>query len=90
MRKIKKVNTNKRKKERKKSQKTLQRRLNFILDLPEECCACKKAFDKKNKKMAQTWSVAVFESREVIRLTCPECWSKVKDMIEREVENENM
>ena len=90
MRKIRKVNTKKRKKERKEKQKALQSQLNFILDIPEECCACKKTFDKKSKEMAQTWNVTVFELKKIIRLTCPECWGKVKDIVEREIENENL
>ena len=90
MKKIRKINTNKRKKERKEKQKALQRNINLMLDFPEECYVCEKLFDKKDRKMAQTWNVTIFESKEIIRLTCPGCWGKVKDIIEREVEDKNV
>ena len=90
MKKIRKIDTNKRKKARKEKQRILQKNINLMLGLPEECCVCEKLFDKKDKKMAQTWNVTVFESKSTIRLTCPSCWGKVKDIIEKETKNENV
>jgi hypothetical protein len=50
----------------------------MLLDIPEECCVCQAAFDKKSKEMAQTWHVVVYDERKVIRLTCPACWELVE------------
>ena len=81
MPKIRKLNTAKRKKERKKAQEALKQRTSLFLDMPEKCCVCETEFDKKSREMAQTWHVVVFEERKVIRLTCPPCWQKVENNI---------
>mgnify|MGYP003674014553 FL=1 len=47
--------------------------------LPEKCVVCEKEFDKKNKKMVQSWSVLV--KQEVIRLFCPDCMNTAKEVI---------
>ena len=80
--KLRKVNTARRKKERKATQEALKKRASMILDIPEACCVCESAFDKRSKEMAQTWQVVVFEERKKIRLTCPSCWKKVKTAVE--------
>ena len=50
--------------------------------LPASCSACEKAFDKKNKEMALTWSVVVHGEEEVVRLYCPDCWTMAKKVTE--------
>ena len=80
--KLRKVDTAKRKKERKATQEVLKKRASMLLDIPEECCACQEVFDKKNKKMAQTWHVTVFDDRKIVRLTCPPCWQKIENIVE--------
>jgi hypothetical protein len=51
--------------------------------LPKSCNACQKEFDKKNKEMVQSWSVVV--KQEVVRLFCPDCIEKTKEILnERE------
>ena len=57
--------------------------------LPDECSACTKTFDKKNKQMAMTWNVVVREP-DTVRLYCPDCWKMANDAIEtmkEEIEN---
>tara|TARA_R110000824_G_scaffold192927_1_gene375151 strand:+ start:1760 stop:2029 length:270 start_codon:yes stop_codon:yes gene_type:complete len=80
--KIRKIDTAKRKKDRKEAEEALKTRTGMFLDIPEVCCVCETAFDKRNKEMAQTWQVVVFEERKKIRLTCPSCWKKVKTVVE--------
>jgi len=80
--KLRKMNRTKRKETRKAVEETLQRRTSMFLDIPEECCVCATSFDKKNKEMAQTWHVVVFEERKTIRLTCPPCWEKIENTTE--------
>jgi hypothetical protein len=81
MPKIRKINTTKRKKERRDARNALKQRTSLLLDMPEKCCVCEIEFDKKSKEMAQTWHVVVFEERQVVRLTCPPCWQKVETNI---------
>lgn len=51
--------------------------------LPRQCDACKESFDKKDKDMVQSWSVVV--KQEVVRLFCPDCIDKTKEILnERE------
>jgi len=82
MKKIKKVDTNRRKKERKEVQEKMQRTVGAMLSLPDECGVCKTFFDKKSKEMADTWHVMVYEQKNKIYLTCPSCWDKVKVIAE--------
>tara|TARA_R110000824_G_scaffold65952_8_gene171422 strand:+ start:4147 stop:4407 length:261 start_codon:yes stop_codon:yes gene_type:complete len=79
MKKLRKVNTSKRKKEIKETQKQLAERAGMMLDMPEECCVCSSPFDKKNKEMATTWHVVVMDKKKKIYLTCPSCWKAVKE-----------
>ena len=52
----------------------------FLFDkLPDECSACTKWFDKKNRDMVFSWNVVV--KQEVVRLFCPECIEKTKEVI---------
>jgi len=85
--KIRKVDASKRKKERKIAEEALKRKTSMFLDIPEKCCVCEAAFDRRSKEMAQSWQVVVFEERKKIRLTCPDCWSKVKTTMEEINEN---
>ena len=47
--------------------------------MPEQCGICAKDFDKKNKEMVQSWSV--FVKQEVVRLFCPDCMDKAKEVV---------
>ena len=49
--------------------------------LPDSCSACQKSFDKKDKVMAFSWSVVVHNETEAVRLFCPECIEKTKEVI---------
>lgn len=62
------------------SQKLTEKIFQFD-QLPDECLACKKAFDKKSKEMAMTWSVVV-QDKDTIRLYCPDCWDTAVKLIE--------
>ena len=47
--------------------------------LPEMCNICQKEFDKKDRDMVNSWSVVV--KQEVVRLFCPQCINKAKEVI---------
>lgn len=48
--------------------------------LPEQCTACAEPFDKKSREMVQSWSVVV--KQDVVRLFCPECIRKTREVLE--------
>ena len=50
--------------------------------LPEKCNTCKKAFDKQDKAMVQSWSVVVRDVKGTVSLFCPECIDKTKTFME--------
>ena len=82
MKKIRKINTSKRKKEIKETQKQLAARTSMLLNIPEKCCVCETQFNKKSREMATTWHVVVFEEKKKVHLTCPTCWHAVEKMTE--------
>ena len=59
-----------------KSSEAIETKMALFGKLPDSCVACGKPFDKKDKDMAMTWSVAVREKEEIVDLFCPSCWSK--------------
>ena len=79
--KIRKVNTNKRKKERKAATKRLAEQTSTFLKHPTECCLCHEPFER-TKETVKTWQVVVREKR--VRLTCPECWDTISEVLENE------
>jgi len=84
MKKIRKVNAAKRKKEIKEAQKRMAERTSMLLNVPEKCCVCETQFDKKSKEMATTWHVVVMEQKKKIHLTCPVCWEAVEKVVEKD------
>ena len=59
--------------------------------LPKQCTNCDAPYDKKDKKMAMTWSVVVREQENKVNLYCPTCWDNAHKMIAelKEKINEN-
>ncbi len=67
----------------KKSTDEMSNHVALFGKLPTSCCACDKSFDKKDKKMVQSWNVVV--KQEIVRLFCPECIEKTREVLnERE------
>ena len=65
-----------------KTSKNTTEQINLFENLPDHCLTCDAPFDKKSKPMALTWSVVVREKEGIVRLYCPECWTKAKNIIE--------
>jgi len=55
--------------------------------LPEQCNICQETFDKEDRNMLQSWSVVV--KQEVVRLFCPECMKKAKEVIDNAKNSED-
>ena len=68
-----------------KKSKTKQSELNQKLGLfdliPHDCMICHKDFDKTNKEMVKTWNIVVREKESIVRLYCPECWTKARNLL---------
>lgn len=67
------------KKTGKGSTKDLSEKICQFNKLPDGCSACQKSFDKKDKEMAESWNVVV--KQEVVRLFCPECIHKTREVL---------
>jgi len=71
-----------RKKEQQELQTAVSEKLMLFEEIPEECLTCEKPFDKKNKEMVMTWNVVVRQREKIVRLYCPDCWSKAQHLAE--------
>ena len=71
-----------------KNKPELEQKLGLFDKMPDHCLACLKDFDKKDKKMVTSWSVVVREKEGIVRLYCPDCWQKARDVMEA-LKNEN-
>ena len=72
----------------------MKKRLGFLINYPKQCTNCDAPYDKKDKKMAMTWSVVVREQENKVNLYCPVCWDNAHKMIaelkEKINENKNL
>jgi len=64
-------------KEVKRLNKVMAKKAGQFHNMPDQCLACKKTFDKKSKEHAETWKVVVFNDE--VNLTCPDCenWHEI-------------
>ena len=74
-----------------KKKPNVEKKLGLFDKLPKQCTNCDKPFDKKDKKMAMTWTVVVREEENKVNLYCPKCWGDaqkfIKEMKEKLHEN---
>lgn len=73
-------------KKEKEFKKELTKKVGLFNQLPDHCLTCRKDFDKKNKDMVMSWSVVVRNDQNKVRLYCPQCWNKAKELI-KEIED---
>ena len=67
---------------KKDGNKELSEKIFLFAQTPDECSACIKPFDKTDKEMVQSWNVVVREKENIVRLYCPDCWSKAIEIME--------
>ena len=76
---------NKKKKREKKlaaeQQQRLNKQVNMFDKLPSVCSACNKEFPK-TREAHMSWRVVVRNEKQQVRLFCPECQDKAKQMLE--------
>ncbi len=82
MKKLRKVNGAKRKQQRKDAQKRLEEELGVMLKHPTECCVCAAPFERTHESV-KTWMITTTNERKTVRLTCPTCWSRVVETVEK-------
>ena len=70
------------KKAKKNNTPEFEEKIALFGKLPDECLVCDKSFDKKDKKQVMSWSVVVRDDTEEVRLYCPECWGKAKEVVQ--------
>jgi len=69
----------------KENTERLAEQVSLFNKMPKKCDACQKDFDKTDKDMVLSWNVVV--KQEVVRLFCPECIKKTKELIDASTEN---
>jgi len=67
---------------KKDGNKELSEKFFLFEQMPDECSACIKPFDKKDKEMVKSWNVVVREKENIVRLYCPDCWQKAINVIQ--------
>jgi predicted RNA-binding Zn-ribbon protein involved in translation (DUF1610 family) len=80
MKKLRKVNTTKRKQSHKNAQENMERQTALFAKHPTECCVCKEQFER-TKETVISWQVTIREDR--VHLTCPKCWGIIQERVER-------
>jgi len=81
---LKKIERKKEVEEKKDTEKKMAKQLNMFDRIPDKCDVCSEPFDRKSKEMAQTWTVVVRSEQNLVRLFCPSCIDRVKEVIENE------
>ena len=65
-----------------KSKKTdMEKKLGLFELIPDDCFVCHAEFDKTNKEMVKTWNVIVREKEKSVKVYCPACWNRAKDLL---------
>ena len=59
----------------------LNQQVNMFERLPGKCSACQKHFPK-TREAHMTWRVAVKNKEQQVRLFCPDCIEKAKNLVE--------
>ena len=79
----------KRQKDKKRLDKDMQDVKNNIALFqrrPDECSACNKKFPEKDREAHMTWQVVVRNEEKTVRLFCPDCLEKAKQVVETQDE----
>ena len=62
-------------------QEQLAKQMNMFDRLPESCDACGKEFPK-TREAHMSWRVTVRNKEQTVRLFCPDCINKTKELVE--------
>jgi len=64
------------------TQQRLKKQMNMFDRLPESCSACKKDFPK-TREAHMSWQVTVRTEEQLVRLFCPDCQEKARELAEK-------
>jgi len=64
-------------------QEKMSKQMNMFDRLPKTCSACAKEFPK-TREAHMTWKVTVRNKEQQVRLFCPDCLEKAKQLVEGE------
>jgi len=73
---------------KKEAEKELKKKLGLFQMIPDHCLVCQAPFDKKNREQVMSWSVVVRKTEKIVRLYCPSCWDKAKQLV-KETEHDS-
>tara|TARA_Y100000593_G_C4265956_1_gene314775 strand:- start:1021 stop:1281 length:261 start_codon:yes stop_codon:yes gene_type:complete len=71
---------------RKSGHNELAEKLNMFDKLPDECTACEKPFNKKDRDMVTSWFVTVRQQEKKVRLYCPTCWETAQKVVKEYID----
>jgi len=71
---------------RRSGQDELAEKIGMFSKLGDQCNACEKPFDKKDKDMVTSWFVTVRQQEKKVRLYCPTCWETAQKVVEEYVD----
>ena len=81
----KKIKRNKKKKKEKKQaqeqDQRMRKQMNMFDRMPDSCSACNREFPKTREAHA-AWRVTVRNKEQQVRLFCPDCLEKAKELVE--------
>ena len=63
------------------AQAKIKKQMGMFEKLPSNCSACEKFFPK-TKEAHNTWRVVVRHDKQQVRLFCPDCQQKAKELVE--------
>ena len=66
----------------KEAKKDLNKKVGLFHKLGNQCLTCGEKFDKTDKEMMMKWSVVVHQDQQTVRLYCPVCWTRAKNLVE--------
>ena len=78
MKKLRKVDTAKRKEAQKDATEELAKATEAMMNHPKECCVCARLFERSTETV-KSWMVTIREER--VRLTCPNCWDIINEAL---------
>ncbi len=64
-------------------EEALAEKLMMFDRMPDECSACVKPFDKKDRDMVSSWNVVVRHDEQQVRLYCPTCWDAAQKAVKK-------
>ena len=78
---LKKIKRNNQKRIKKNVEKDMKDKMMMFDKLGDECLACKKEFDRKDRAMVESWNVVVRQEEKKVNLYCPEGWTFAQKVI---------